>query len=346
MSIPDPIQHTSDRVLEFDHLRELLAVYAASPLGQRRIAALAPSHDRHWIERQQQLTEELRGYLQPADASTSTACSIPRRCINKSRIQGAALELTEIRDVLLLADRAAEWREIALHPPVAIEAKWEAVRELSQQHRRLHPVAALLPQQDPARRNARRPRLAGAGAHSPRHRAPAAHHPANRCSPTCEGCPTAAPCRTSSSPFAASASSFRSRWSSGGGCRAWRTARPPAGRRCSWSRWRPSSRTTSWCACIDEEQGEIHRILLEMTARIGEQAEALAAAVEILGELELQFAKARFAQDYDCVAVKLLGGEPTLNRRRRRCVRPAQCAASAAGAHPQAQRRRRGSAHG
>ena len=34
--------------------------------------------------------------------------------------------------MLLLADRAAEWREIALHPPVAIEAKWDAVRELSQ----------------------------------------------------------------------------------------------------------------------------------------------------------------------------------------------------------------------
>src|SRR5450755_2032262 len=59
----------------------------------------------------------------------------------------------------------------------------------------------------------------------------------------------------------------------------------------------------------DEDLGEIHRILLEMTARIGEQAEALTAAVEILGELELQFAKARFAQDYNCVAVKVLGGE-------------------------------------
>ena len=54
----------------------------------------------------------------------------------------------------------------------------------------------------------------------------------------------------------------------------------------------------------DEEQAEIHRILLEMTARIGEQAAALEVAVGVLGELELQFAKARFAQDYDCVAVK------------------------------------------
>ena len=36
--------------------------------------------------------------------------------IDKSRISGAVLEITEIRDLLLLADRAAEWREIALHP--------------------------------------------------------------------------------------------------------------------------------------------------------------------------------------------------------------------------------------
>jgi DNA mismatch repair protein MutS2 len=34
------------------------------------------------------------------------------------------------------------------------------------------------------------------------------------------------------------------------------------------------------------------------------------AAVEVLGELELQFAKARFAEDFDCVAVKLLADEP------------------------------------
>jgi DNA mismatch repair protein MutS2 len=59
----------------------------------------------------------------------------------------------------------------------------------------------------------------------------------------------------------------------------------------------------------DEEQAEIHRILLEMTAKIGEQADALEAAVVVLSELELQFAKARFAQDYDCVAVKLLGAD-------------------------------------
>ena len=60
---------------------------------------------------------------------------------------------------------------------------------------------------------------------------------------------------------------------------------------------------------LDEEQAEIHRILLEMTARLGEHADALLHAVEVLAELELQFAKARFAEEYDCVAVKLLRGD-------------------------------------
>ena len=56
---------------------------------------------------------------------------------------------------------------------------------------------------------------------------------------------------------------------------------------------------------LDEEQAEIHRILLEMTRRIGEQAEAILKSAEVLSELELQFAKARFAEDYNCVAVQL-----------------------------------------
>ena len=56
-------------------------------------------------------------------ASISHGLLDPTQLINKSRISGAALEILELRDVLLLADRAAEWREIALHPPVQIAAE-------------------------------------------------------------------------------------------------------------------------------------------------------------------------------------------------------------------------------
>jgi DNA mismatch repair protein MutS2 len=56
---------------------------------------------------------------------------------------------------------------------------------------------------------------------------------------------------------------------------------------------------------LDEEQAEIHRILVEMTRRIGENAGPILEAVDVLSELELQFAKARFAEEYNCVAVVL-----------------------------------------
>src|SRR5262249_34911566 len=56
---------------------------------------------------------------------------------------------------------------------------------------------------------------------------------------------------------------------------------------------------------LDEELAEIHRVLVEMTRQIAAQADQILAAIEVLGELELQFAKARFAEDYNCVAVSL-----------------------------------------
>ena len=54
---------------------------------------------------------------------------------------------------------------------------------------------------------------------------------------------------------------------------------------------------------------EVHRILAEMTSRIGEQAPAIKAAQDILSELDLQFAKAHFAEDYNCVQVSFTCGD-------------------------------------
>ncbi len=308
MNTPNPIVHTSDRVLEFDHMRDLLAVYAASPLGQQRIANLAPSHDRQWIERQQLLTEELCGYLRNGGRFDFHGLLDPTPLINKSRIQGAALELMEIRDVLLLADRAAEWREIALHPPVAIEAKWEAVRELSQNvadftellryfRNKILPDGTLddraSPELSRIRRDIDRQRHA----------------------------------------IQQSLQSYLRKLSDGGAVqdelitiRGERFVIPvkveqrrrvqgvahgasSSGQTVFMEPLETIEQNNELVRLHDEEQSEIHRILLEMTSRIGEQADALVASVEILGELELQFAKARFAQDYDCVSVRFLDGE-------------------------------------
>src|SRR5207248_5113256 len=57
---------------------------------------------------------------------------------------------------------------------------------------------------------------------------------------------------------------------------------------------------------MDEEQAEVHRILLEMTQRISQHADEILMALQTLADLELQFAKARFAEDYNCVPVTFL----------------------------------------
>ena len=51
----------------------------------------------------------------------------------------------------------------------------------------------------------------------------------------------------------------------------------------------------------EEELREVHRILREMTARLRERRESIQAAAASLGELELLFAKASYACDFDCV---------------------------------------------
>ena len=54
LMLPQPLVHTSARVLEFESLRDLLRGYASSPLGQARIARLAASRDQGWTKNQQQ----------------------------------------------------------------------------------------------------------------------------------------------------------------------------------------------------------------------------------------------------------------------------------------------------
>src|SRR5205807_354635 len=127
MMSPLPLPHTSARVLEFESLRDLLRGYASSPLGQTRIDTLAPSTDRNWIENQQQLTTEIREYRRVGGRFEFGGLLEVDEPLKKSRITGAVLETEEIRDVILVADRAAEWRQIASNPPAAMKPEWRAI---------------------------------------------------------------------------------------------------------------------------------------------------------------------------------------------------------------------------
>ena len=124
--VPNPVTHTSSRLLEFEALRDLLSGYASSPLGKRRIAELLPSLDHAWIETQHGLTTEIREYRRVGGRFDFAALPEIQKLIEKSRITGAALETIEIRDVVLVADRASEWREIVRQPPAAMRSECAA----------------------------------------------------------------------------------------------------------------------------------------------------------------------------------------------------------------------------
>src|SRR5580704_603656 len=130
--MPELLIQNSARVLEFDALRELLRGYSSSPLGKAKIAALAPATDSAWIGGQQELTAEVREFWRVGGRFDFSGLLDITTLVKKSRIAGAVLETTEIRDVLLVVDRAAEWREIALHPPANMRMEWKRIRTLSE----------------------------------------------------------------------------------------------------------------------------------------------------------------------------------------------------------------------
>ena len=302
------LTHSSARVLEFDALRELLRGYTSSPLGQERVASLTPSTDREWIESQQELASEIREFRRVGGRFDFSALVDIGSPVKKARIAGAVLETTDIRDVIAVVDRAAEWREIVLHPPAAMRSEWLRVKALSGQivdfaeflrgfRNKIQPDGTLEDKASPELARIRREiekqrrsiqeslrgylrRLAEGGTvqdelvtiRGERFVIPVKVEQKRRVQGVVHG-----------------ASS--------------------SGQTVFVEPLETIEQNNELVRLLEEELVEIHRILVEMTQRIGAHAQEILAAVDVLAELELQFAKARFAEDYNCVAVKLTGDE-------------------------------------
>ena len=303
-----PVSHWSERLLEFDRIREILLGYCASELGRLRVAQLAPSADLAWINQQQNLADEIRRFLQAGatfEFHGLTACG---ELLKKARIAGAALEIVELREVLTLADRADEWRAIALNPPATIEGGCEAVRDLSGQ---LADFTLLL--------RFFRAKILPDGTLDDRASSELAR--------------LRREVEKQKREIQTSLRSYLRHLAEGGtvqdelvtirGERFVIPVKIEQKRRVNGVVHGASSsgqtvfiepletieQNNELVRLLEEENGEIHRILLDMTGRIAEQADALEQAAKILAEIELQFAKARFARDYNCVRPRIFNVE-------------------------------------
>jgi len=300
--------HSSARVLEFDALRELVRGYTSSDLGRVRVAQLAASTDLAWIQNQQQLTGEVREFRRVGGNFNFFRLTPVSDLLEKAGISGVALEALEIVSVITVVDRAAEWREIALNPPQGMKQDWTAVRQLSSGigdfteflrgfRNKILPDGMLDDKASPQLASIRREiekqkrgiqeslrghlrRLAEGGAiqdelitiRGERFVIPVKAEQKRRVQGVVHG-----------------ASS--------------------SGQTVFVEPLETIEQNNELVRLLEDEQAEVRRILLEMTRRIGERAKEIASSLEILAELELQFAKARFAEEYDCVAPQFGSGE-------------------------------------
>jgi DNA mismatch repair protein MutS2 len=301
------LRHSSASVLEFSTVRQILEGYAASPLGKGRIAHLAPQSDRDWIEHQHQLTAEVRHFYRSGHRFEFGGLADPTRILERAAIAGVALEIDELRQVLTLADRAQAWRQVGLHPPADLENGWPAVEELTRSiadfspllnffKNKLLPDGTLDDKASPELARIRREvekqkrsiqdslrgylrRLAEDGAlqdelitiRGERYVIPVKSEQKRRVNGVVHG-----------------ASS--------------------SGQTLYVEPLETIEQNNELVRLLEEELAEIHRILLEMTRRIADSAPTLRIAADVLGELEVQFAKARFAEDYGCAHPRFTDG--------------------------------------
>ena len=129
--IPSPLRESSAAALEWPRLRDYIAARTFSPLGRAWVLALEPCADLAWIDQQQQRTAELRAMLTRGGSFEFRGLFDPTALLDKARIEGAALESTEIRDLLTVVERVAAWRNLIDPPANGTRYEWPSIAALS-----------------------------------------------------------------------------------------------------------------------------------------------------------------------------------------------------------------------
>jgi DNA mismatch repair protein MutS2 len=305
-NIPAPLAETSAAALEWPRLREHISAKAVSPLGREYTRALEPSTDLPWITSQQTRTAELRAFLSGGGSFDFHGLFDPQPLLEKARITGSALEALEIASLLNVVERVAAWRTLTVgrDGPSAAQRSanlGQAIHNLSMPliHYDLAPLLRLL-------RGKIEPDGSLADDASPElrriRRAMEAQHRAIEAS------------------LRRAARSLREDGSTQDDVITVRGERFVIPIKAEFKRKVPGvihgssssgqtvfvepletiEQNNELVRLLDEEQSEIHRILVLMTAALAQDAPALTAGAVILAEVESHFVRARFAQELDC----------------------------------------------
>ena len=300
--IPLPLRESSATALEWPRLRDHIAGRTSSPLGREWILALEPSSDIAWIDQQQQRTAEVRTMLARGGSFEFHGLFDPTFLLDKARIDGAALESTEISDLLTVVERVAAWRNLINPPANSIRHEWPSIVNLSTPlldhdfapllrllRGKIEPDGSLNDDASPELRRIRR-------AMERQHRA-IEESLRKSLRGLSEGGSTQEDLITvRGDRFVIPVKAEFKRKVPGV-----IHGSSSSGQTVFVEPLETIEQNNELVRLLDEEQSEIHRILVVMTRALGENATAIGLGTGILAEVESHFARARFATALNCV---------------------------------------------
>ena len=332
--VPQPVAEFSRATLEWDGLLAFLAQYATSTVTQEWLAALVPSTSAAWTAAQHALIAEMRASLAAGLRPALGSLFDPTQLLAKARIPGTALESDELRHLLALGDDIVAWFTSMQEPPDDLTARIAALRGMVEPLRgnQLAPVVRSLRARmtpDGTLNDDASPDLRRIRREIERQQ------------------------RTIESSLRQALRRLAEEGSTQEDLITIRGERFVIPVKAEWKRRIPGvvhgasnsgqsvylepletiEQNNELIRLLDEEQAEVHRIFVQMTGEIAREAVTIASGAAILAEVDALQARARFADEYDCVAPTFAADEapefllqngrhPLLERRLRRSGAP------------------------
>lgn len=287
--------------LQWEPLRERLAAGARSALGRGLVQALEPSGDAAWIGRQQQRTGEMRRLI-TGGAFDFRGLIDPEELLEKARIEGSALEPEELLAMLGHAERVEAWRRLVEEPPAAVKGQWPGMEALSGPllaqdlgnllralRGKIEPDGSLADDASPELARIRR-------ALARQHRVIEESLRRALASLSGDGSTQSDVITVRGERFVIPVKAEFKRK-----VRGILHGSSSTGQTVYLEPMETVEQNNELARLLDDEQAEIHRILVAMTRAVAAEAQALTLGAAILAEADAHQAIARFAEDLDCV---------------------------------------------
>jgi DNA mismatch repair protein MutS2 len=301
LPIPSPVAHADYAALEWQPLLALVSGYASSTVGREGILALVPSTSEEWLTREHGLVTELRLLLEEQVSVPLGGLFDPTQLAAKAQIPDAALEAPEFQSIARLAHSIAAWQGLLREPSARLVGKLPGLTELSSGltmnlkplaesiERKFMPDGTLTDDASPELNRIRREQE-----HQQRVIEQSLRAALRKLSS--DGATQDDVITIRGDRFVIPVRSELKRRVSGVVHGA-----SSSGQTVYVEPLETIEQNNELVRLLEEEQAEIHRILVALTRQVGTHAYALTEGARVLARVDTLQARARFARDFNCI---------------------------------------------